>query len=254
MLAIVQPPSPLLNEGERTHVERTPIDFTRAVRQHRAYCSLLQECGCTVRVVHANAHRPDGVFIEDTAVVLDEVAILGSMGAASRRLETAAIEPILSEYGPVRRIEPPATLEGGDVLRVGRTLLAGLSGRTNADGIESLAGHARRFGYEVRAVPVRGCLHLKTACTALPDGRLLVNPAWVDVPSLHGYHLVEVDASEPFAANVLLAGETVVMAEGHPRTEARVRALGFKVRTVDISELGKAEGGVTCLSLPISHP
>jgi dimethylargininase len=187
------------------------------------------------------------VFIEDTAVVLDEVAVLTSMGAPSRRPEPAGIEPVLREYREVRRIQLPATLEGGDVLRVGRTLLAGRTGRTNAAGIEALAELVRPFGYTVLAAAPRGCLHFKSACTALPDGRLLMNPDWLDpVP---GFESVPIAPEEPDAANVLLVGDTVVMAAAFPVTAERVRGLGFEVRTVELSEFALAEGAVTCMSL-----
>src|SRR5262249_28856941 len=154
----------------------------------------------------------DCAFVEDTAVVLDEVAVLASMGTASRRAEPAAIEPELRKYREVRRVEAPATLEGGDVLRVGRTLLVGLSSRTNQAGIDALGETARPFGYGVVPVPVQGCLHLKTACTALDDRRLLVNPAWLDVQTLQGFDLVHVPEAEPWGANVARVGTSVCLA------------------------------------------
>ncbi len=249
MLALTHLPSPDLALGQRTHLERLPIDNARAMRQHEAYRALLRECGCEVRLLEMNRLHPDGVFVEDTAVVLDEVAVLGSMGTPARRAEPAAIEPVLLEYREVRRIELPATLEGGDVLRVDRTLLVGRTGRTNSAGIEALAGHIRPYGYEVRAVPLRGCLHLKSACTALPDGRLLANPAWLDRETLPGFELVAVPRAEPDAANVLLVDGIVVMAAAHPQTADLVLRLGFEVRTAALSEFAKAEGAVTCLSL-----
>jgi len=247
LVALTHAPSPAIEQGERTHRPRLPIDFDRALRQHESYRRLLAECGCEVQLLAANRDFPDGVFIEDTAVVLDEVAVLATMGAASRRGEPAGVEPVLRRYRTVRRLEPPATLEGGDVLRVGRTLLVGHSQRTNAAGIAALAEIARDHGYSVRPVPVRGCLHLKSACSALPDGRLLVDSARVDREALSGFPLVPVSEAE--AANALLVGETVVLAAAFPRTAALVRSLGFAVRTVDLSEFAKAEGAVTCLSL-----
>jgi dimethylargininase len=149
----------------------------------------------------------------------------------------------------VARVELPATLEGGDVLRVGRTLYCGVTGRTNRAGVESLRRIAGRFGYEVRGVAVVGCLHLKTACTALPDGTLLVNPRWLDARDLGGRAVLEVAEGEPDAANVLLLGDQVITASAHPRTAERVRARGWSVTTVELSEFAKAEGCATCLSL-----
>jgi dimethylargininase len=203
-----------------------------------------------VVLLDVNVEHADAVFIEDTAVVLDEVAILTSMGAASRREEVRGIEPVLRCHREhIVRIEAPATLEGGDVLRVGRTLFVGATGRTNRAGFEALAHIARRHGYETRSVAVEGCLHLKTACTALPDGTMLVNERWVDVRDLSGFSVLSVAEDEPDAANVALVGERVVMASAHPRTVALVEARGFRVDALDLSELAKAEGCATCLSI-----
>jgi dimethylargininase len=205
-----------------------------------------------VRTLEVNAELPDSTFIEDTAVILDEVAILCPMGAATRRAEAAGIELVLREYREVVNVERPATLEGGDVLRIGRTLLVGQSARTNPAGIAALAAIAGRYGYFVRAVPVRGCLHLKTACTALPDGRLLVNRNWIDRSPLADFELIDVPQSEPWAANVALIGETVLAAAANGQATEQISQLGFRVKTIDLSEFAKAEGGITCLSLVFS--
>src|SRR5262249_23264199 len=156
---------PHLDDGQRTHVAPVPIDHARAARQHAAYCDLLRACGADVRVLDVNRDLPDCVFVEDTAVVLDEVAVLASMGAAAGRAEVAGIESELRKYRPLRRVELPATLEGGDVLRVDRTLFVGQSSRTNAAGVQALEAIVCGYGYRVLPVPVRQCLHLKTACT-----------------------------------------------------------------------------------------
>jgi dimethylargininase len=252
MLALTHAPSPSLELAQRTYVAPEPIDYDVAVRQHRAYCDMLRRAGADVRTLDVNHGLPDSVFIEDTAVVLDEVAVLTSMGAPSRRAEPGGIEPELRKYRELRRIELPATLEGGDVLRVGRTLLVGLSSRTNAAGVAALEAVAKPFGYQVRAVPVGRCLHFKSACTVLPDGRLLANPDWLDPADLRGFGVVRVHESEPDAANALLVGCRVCLPASHPRTAERVRSLGFDVETVDLSEFAKAEGCVTCLSLLFS--
>jgi len=249
MLALTHAPSPNLEQCQRTYVARAPIDYGRAVQQHEAYCRMLRRAGAGVRTLDVNHDLPDSVFIEDTAVVLDEVAVLASMGAPSRRAEPAGIEPELRKYREIERIEPPATLEGGDVLRVGRTLLVGLSSRTNAAGVAALQAVGRRFGYDVRPVPVRQCLHLKSACAALPDHRLLVNPDWLDARALRGFDLVSLPDAEPDAANLLLLGTRVCLPAAHPQTAELVRELGFEAETVDVSEFAKAEGCVTCLSI-----
>ncbi len=249
MLALTHVPSPDIQHCQLTHRARVPIDYDRAVRQHQEYGQALRDCGAEVVTLEVNRDFPDGCFIEDTAVVLDGVAVLASMGAESRRGEPAGVEPVLRRYREVRRIELPALLDGGDVLRVGRTLLVGLSSRTDRAGAAALEAIVRRYGYEVVPVPVRGCLHFKSACTALPDGRLLLNPDWLDGAALQGFRWVRVPDEEPDAANVALVGDRVCMAAGHPRTAERVRELGFEVRTIDLSEFAKAEGCVTCLSL-----
>jgi dimethylargininase len=249
MLAFTHVPSPNLEQCQRTHVAWAPIEYAVALRQHEAYCRMLRHCGADVVTLDVNRELPDCVFIEDTAIVLDEVAVLASMGAPSRRYEPRGIEPELRKHRPVEQVELPATIEGGDVLRVGRVLLVGLSSRTNVAGVEALAGVAGRFNYQVKSVPVRGCLHLKSACAALPDGRLLVNPDWLAPEALNGFELVRVPDAEPDAANLALVGGRVCLPAAHPRTADLVRRLGFEVETVDLSEFAKAEGCVTCLSI-----
>jgi len=248
LLALTHIPSPQLHAGERTFVADEAIDLQLARKQHATYCRALQELQVEVRNLDVNGDHPDAVFIEDTAVVLDELAVLACMGAQSRREETAGVAAALHEYREVVPLNR-GTLEGGDVLTIGRTLLVGRSCRTNLEGIESLSRIVSRFGYRVIDVPVERCLHFKTACTALPDGRLLVNPQWVDVDRLRdlGFHCV--DAAESWGANVLCVGETVVLPAAHARTAALLENTGYQVLTVDISEFAKAEGGVTCLSL-----
>ena len=176
---------------------------------------MLRQCGARV-TLDVNRDLPDSVFIEDTAIVLDEVAVLASTGRAVARAEPAGIEPAVRRYRPVERVESPATLEGGDVLRVGRTLLVGLSSRTNAAGADALRAVAGRFGYAVRPVPVRRCLHLKSACAALPDGRLLINADWLDVTAMREFGLVRVPEEEPHAANAALVGGRVCLSAAHP--------------------------------------
>ncbi len=192
-------PSPRLNLCELTHRQREPIDHASAVRQHADYCTLLQRCGAEVRVLTVNRDFPDSVFIEDTAVVLDEVAVLASMGAESRRGEPAGIEPELRRHREIVRLEFPATLEGGDVLRVRNKLLVGISSRTNQAGRAALAEVGARFGYQVLPVPVHGCLHLKSAVTALPDGTLLLNAALAGHQSLDRFSVVAGSRNRAFS-------------------------------------------------------
>jgi dimethylargininase len=238
--------------GQRTHVARISINYDLAVQQHEKYCQMLRGCAADVRTLDVNRTLPDSTFIEDTAIVLDEVIVLASMGTESRRGELPRIEAELRQYRGLHRIEPPKAIEGGDVLRVGRTLLVGVSSRTNSEGVQALKAIVARYGYQVVPVPVHHCLHLKTACTALPDDSLLLNPSWLDMQFLPGYERIPVPPDEPWAANTLTVGTTVCLAAEHPQTAELIRQRGFRVRTTRLSEFAKAEGGSTCLSLLLS--
>jgi dimethylargininase len=252
LLALTRAPSPKLADCQLTFVARSSIDYPRAVRQHAEYCNVLRGIGAEVHTLAASDELADCVFVEDTAIVLDEAAFICRPGPESRRAETAAVEAELRQYRPIERAVAPATIEGGDVLVVGRTLLVGKSSRTSAAGIEALTQFAGRFGYAVRAVPVHGCLHLKTACTALPDGSLFVNRDWIDTTVLGDFRQIAVPKAEPWGANLICAAGSVVVAAEHQVTAALAQSLGFDVRTVAIDEFAKAEGGVTCLSLLFS--
>lgn len=249
MIALTRAPSPAIGECQLSHMERVAIDPRRAERQHIDYERVLEELGCEIVRVAPAPDMPDAVFVEDTAVVVDEVAVIARPGAAARRPEVDAVAATLAAFRPLRFIEPPATLDGGDVLRLGRTIWVGLSGRTNSEAVMQLRRVLEPLGYEVRPVPLHGCLHLKTAITAVAPDTLLVNGRWVEPARFSDYAVVEVDPAEPFAANVLRVGTTVVMAAAHRRTGRRLAARGLRVVEVDVSELAKAEGGVTCCSV-----
>lgn len=249
LIAITRDVSPSLAACELSFVERAPIDLDRAIEQHRAYRAALATLGCEVHDLPAQPHCPDAVFVEDVAVVVDEVAVMTRPGAESRRGEGATVAPLLARWRTLRAIEAPGTLDGGDVLRIGKRVYVGQSARSNADGIAQLRALLAPHGYLVQGVPIRGCLHLKSAVTALADDAVLLQPAWVDREAFAGFRLVEVDAAEEHAANVLRIGERVVSPACFPRTHARIRAAGIEVVAVDVSELQKAEGAVTCCSL-----
>jgi dimethylargininase len=248
LVAITHVPSPNLHAGERTYVGHTPIDAALAARQHERYQDALRECGVSVLVLEENRDLPDCVFVEDTAIVLDEVAVMMSMGAESRRGEPPAIEAALRRYRPIEHVRLPATIDGGDVVRAGRALYVGASPRTNAAGIAALRQVLARFGYSVTAVPIHGCLHLKSACSALPDGRFLVNSDWIDVSPLPVGQLVPVPPAEAWAGDVLTIDSTIIASDAFPQT-IELLGGGFRVIPVPVSEFAKAEGGVTCLSL-----
>jgi len=248
-IAITRAISPSISRCELTHLARQPIDLDLARAQHAGYERCLRALGCEVRRLPAAADLPDCVFVEDCAIVLDEVAVIARPGAESRRAETAAVEAALGPVRPLARIGPPATLDGGDVLRVGRTLLVGLSSRTNAQGVGQLHTIAEPLGYSVAGVEVRGCLHLKSAVTEVAPGTLLVNPDWIPTDAFRAFDRIEVDPREPLAANALHLGDAVVYPSAFPRTRQRLEARGIVVHAVDVSELAKAEGAVTCCSL-----
>jgi dimethylargininase len=249
VIAITRKPSPLLERGERTHIGRDAIAFDRALAQHDAYRAALAELGARViRLDDADAF-PDGVFVEDTALVLDEVAISMRPGAESRRGEVTGILTELMHYREVITIGHPATIDGGDIVVAGKRILVGRSARTNLEGIEALTAITRRFGYETRGVRMTGCLHLKSGCTALPDGRLLINRDWIDEADVADFDLIDVPADEPWGGDVAFIGETVIAAAAYPKTLETLTGRGFRTRPVDVSEFAKAEGGVTCMSL-----
>jgi dimethylargininase len=221
----------------------------RARAQHAGYIRCLEDLGCSVRRLPAEPDLPDSVFVEDPAVVLDECAVLTRPGAESRRAEVEAIAPALGGYRRLVRMEAPDTLDGGDVLRIGRTLYVGLTGRTGPGGVEQLARLVRPHGYAVKGVEVSGCLHLKSAVTLAGQGLILCNPAWVDSGAFPGTEAIPVDPAEPHAANGLLIGRTYLYPTAYPRTLERLKKWEISVMTTDLSELAKAEGAVTCCSL-----
>jgi dimethylargininase len=249
LTAITRQVSPTINQCELSFHARQPIDVKRAIDQHRAYEQLLSELGVRVVPLAAEPDLPDAVFVEDPAVVVDEVAVITRMGAASRRREVKSLAEVLSLYRPLTFLSEPATLDGGDVMRVGRTLFVGASNRTNAAGVAQLRAALEPFGYEVQAVDVKRCLHLKSGCSYVGRNSILVNRTWVDVTPFAGLELIRVPASEPGAANALLIADVVIVPSAFPQTIAMLEARGFMVRAIDVSELQKAEGGVTCKSI-----
>lgn len=249
LTAITRAVSPAINRCELEYLDRQPIDLARAAAQHAAYERFLEEMGARVISLAAEPELPDSVFVEDPAVVVDEVAVLTRMGAVSRRGETETLAAALAPFRPLRRIEAPATLEGGDVLRIGRKLFVGASARTNAEGMAQFRAALAPFGYEVEAVEVRRCLHLKSAVTYLGEGTVLINRSLIDAAPLAGYRMIDVAPGEPWAANTLALGGVVLVAAAWGTTAEVLRGAGFAVRAIDISELMKAEAGLTCSSL-----
>lgn len=240
--------SPRISECELTHLEREPISYEEAAKQHRAYEAALAEAGYEVVRLPELDHHPDSVFVEDTAILLGDHAIVTRPGAASRRAEADSTASGLADHFAVHRLDL-GSVDGGDVLRIGRRLYVGISGRTDAEGAEALARAAAPLGHEVVPVELDACLHLKSAATHVGEGRLLANPAWVDPALFAGVEPIEVDPDEPFAGNAVRLRDRLLVSDAYPRTAERLEKAGFKVVAVDVSELAKAEAGVTCMSL-----
>lgn len=249
LVAITRHVSAALAACELSFVSRMPIDIALARRQHADYVRALAEAGCEVIELPAQEHMPDAVFVEDVALVLDELAVMTRPGAVSRQLEGDSVAATLGAFRELRRIAAPGTLEGGDILRVGRSLYVGCSARSNAEGIAQLRDLVSAHGYAVVPVAMRDCLHLKSAVTAVADDMVLMHPGWVDRAAFADFRIIEIDPSEEHAANSLRIGDGIVYPSCFPLTEARLRQAGIRVRTVDVSELQKAEGATTCCSL-----
>jgi dimethylargininase len=251
-VAIVRPVASALAHCELSFVERTPIDVARARAQHAAYEDALRARGCEVLQLPVLEEFPDSVFVEDTALVFDELAVLTRPGAASRRGEVDSVAQALARFRPLARIEGEGTLDGGDVLRIGREVYVGLSARSNAEGLRQLEGLLAPLGYRVQGLPTRDCLHLKSAVTRVAEDVVLVQPRWLDPAPFSHLRWIEVDPGEEHAANAVFVGGGIVYPSCFPRTQERLERAGVEVTAVDVSELQKAEGAVTCCSLLVA--
>ncbi len=248
-LAITRDISPRFNECELTHIDRTPIDLDIARAQHQGYIQALKELGCAVLELPAEPDLPDSVFVEDVAVILPEVALLTRPGADSRKPETESIAWALTPFRELVRVTAPATVDGGDVLVLGKKIYIGMSTRSNGTAIAQMNDLLGKYGYHVHGVEMHGCLHLKSAVTRVDENTLLINRRWVDIEHFEGFDLIDIDPSEPFAANCLPVNGSIIFPTSFPRTRARLEEKGYQVKTVPVDELAKAEGAVTCCSL-----
>jgi dimethylargininase len=249
LTAITRAVSPAIVQCELSFIDRRPIDLATAQEQHHAYENLLGKLGARVISLPAEPGLPDSMFVEDPAIVLDELAVILPLGTETRRREAPSLAQALSKFRKLEYVSLPGTLEGGDVLRIGRMLFVGLTKRSNSEGIRQLAAILAPHNYEVVPVPVTGCLHLKSAVTHLGRNTLLANRAWFDTAPLASFQWIDVDPAEPHAANALALADTVIFPASFPRTRACIEVAGFHVTSLDISELQKAESGLTCSSL-----
>jgi dimethylargininase len=249
LTALVRVPSRALPDCELSFLDRVPIDVGQARVQHRAYQAALREAGARVTELPPLDDLPDATVAEDAAIVLDECAVLAPMGAASRQPESVTMAAALAPHRRITWLQAPATLDGGDVLRLGRSIYVGQTPRTNTIAVTQLRALAEPLGYTVTAVPISRCLHLKSACARLDDRTVLVNPDWIEPAVFGDRHMVPVARGEEWGANAVRVGDTIIFPSSAPATQALVAAQGFRTAAVDVSELQKAEAGVTCLSL-----
>lgn len=249
LTAITRKVSPALAQCELSYIERQSIDLERAREQHRAYEGMLERHGARVISLPAEPELPDSMFVEDPAIVLEEIAVIFPLGTASRRREAPSLAEAIGKFRRLEHIRLPGTLEGGDILKIDRRLYVGVTRRSNEEGIGQLRSIVAPLGYEVTGVAVNGCLHLKSAVTFIGRNTLLANREWFDDSAFEGYEWIEVDPSEAHAANALALRENVIFPASFPRTRERIETRGFQVTSIDISELQKAESGLTCSSL-----
>ncbi|MFQ5674078.1 MAG: dimethylarginine dimethylaminohydrolase family protein [Nitrospinales bacterium] len=246
LIALVREPAPSFARALSTHPARNDIDVHRALRQHRAYVRALRQAGARVVYLQPDESLADAPFVEDTAIILDDRALICSPKAPSRRGEAQSVIPEIRKHRSLEILEPPVFIDGGDVLNVGGTLYVGLSQRTNQQAVEYLR---KQTPNPVVAVPVLRGLHLKSAVSRLNDETLIIDPSRVEASALQTFRRIEVTAGETYAANCLAIGNHAILPEGYPRVAQQIEALGLTVLPVPMSEFEKADGGVTCLSL-----
>src|SRR5574341_1507429 len=250
-IAITRQISPRFHECEITHIERSPIDIDVARAQHHGYIQALKDLGCKVIELPAESGLPDSVFVEDTALILPEAAVITRPGADSRKPETESIARALRPYRELLFIQEPATVDGGDVLVLGKDIFVGMSTRSNQAAVDQMNVLLESFGYCVHPVEMHDCLHLKTAVTQVDSKTLLINRNWVDSRHFAGFDLIDIDPAEPFAANCLPLAGQIIFPAAFPKPRAKLEAWGYIVRTVQVDELAQAEGAVPCCSLII---
>ena len=250
-VAITREVSPRFEECEITHIERTPIDLEMARAQHGEYVRALKSLGCTVMELPAEPDLPDSVFVEDTAFILPEAAVITRPGADSRKPEVESITRALAPFKKLVHVKLPATIDGGDVLVLDKKIFVGLSTRSSQEAIDQLNALLEEYGYSVTGVRMHRCLHLKSAVTRVDEATLLINQNWLDSYNFENFRTIEVHPDEPYAANCLPVGDAIIFPTAFPKTRARLEEAGYNLLPVDVSELAKAEGAVTCCSLII---
>jgi len=247
--AIVRMPPKSLVDGITTAGLGKP-DYELTLEQHDLYIKALESCGLKVKVMHADDRYPDSMFVEDTALLMPRCAIVTHPGAVSRRGEVDAVSSQLAEfYDRVDAIQSPGTVDAGDIMMVGNHCYIGLSERTNSDGAAQMTGFLHASGYSGSTVSISESLHLKSSVSYLENNNLVVTGELCDKPEFVDFNRIEFDESERHAANCVWINDHVLMATGYPRSSEKVRALGYSVIELDVSEFAKLDGGLSCLSL-----
>jgi dimethylargininase len=247
--AIVRRPCKRMSEGLRSRNLGQP-DYKNAVKQHDRYIKALEKCGVEVFTIEADENFPDSVFIEDTAVLTERVAIITNPGVSSRRgEESATYEKVKSFYKNIERIEHPGTLEGGDVLQIENCFYIGISERTNREGAQQLERILNRYEYETVFIDLKELLHLKTGCSYLGDNKVVVAYEIKYHQAFQRHERVEFNKKESYAANCLNINDNVLLPRGYPFARKKMENMGFKTIIVDVSEFRKLDGGLSCLSL-----
>jgi len=247
--AIVRQPSENFANGLTTAANPDPPVYDLMKEQHAGYIDVLKAAGLNVTIMDAEPDYPDAHFVEDTAVVMPEIAIITNPGANSRRGEQDTIEPVLADFRPIEHIMAPGTMDGGDVLQIGSRFFVGISERTNKEGSGQFAAIIEKFGYTMTAVPVGAGLHFKSSVNHVGDNALLVTNVFAGYPQLQEFDLIATGAGEAYASNTLFINDRLIVPAGYPRTKRKLETLGFEIIELDVSEVSKMDGGLTCLSL-----
>ena len=246
--AITRRPGPNFDQGLTTANLGHP-SYPLILEQHQDYVDTLRQLGLDVIVLEYEPDYPDAYFVEDIAIVTPNVAVITRPGAPSRRGEDASIEPILAQYRPIHHITRPGTLDGGDVLRVGNHFFIGASLRTNREGASQLTQILNKYEHTAEVVSVASGLHLKSSINTLGDNRLLLTADLADYPCFTAYERLVIVPGEEYAANTLRINDTLLTPKGFPQTLEQLCRLGLQVIEMDVSEVRKMDGGLTCMSL-----
>jgi dimethylargininase len=247
--AIARKPGPNFAQGLTTAINEEPPRYEILVNQHEGYIAALQSIGLEVILLDALSDHPDAYFVEDTAVIAANVAVITNPGADTRKGEEKTIAPVLAKYRKTENIQAPGTVDGGDVLQVGKHFFVGVSERTNPEGADQLGRILEGHGYTWTTVAVGAGLHFKSSVNFVGKNTLLVTEDFAGREQLKGYDTIVVDRSESYAANTLLINDHLLIPRGYPGTRKKLEALGFKIIELDTSEVRKMDGGLTCLSL-----